>query len=198
MKTKKLQLPLSIKDISDLHIGDRVLLSGIIVTGRDMAHRWLVDEKPDEVRDTLYQGAIYHCGPIMLKENDQWSCKAAGPTTSIREEPYLADVIQEYGLRCIIGKGGMGEKTQEALIKHHAVYLFAVGGAAVIYADTVESVEHVYQLNEFGVPEALWVLKVKDFPTIVSMDCHGNSLHRNVEKKSKDLLISALQNFTSG
>ena len=184
MKTKKLQLPLSIKDIIDLYIGDRVLLSGIIVTGRDMAHRWLVDEKPDELRDELHEGAIYHCGPIMLKEGDTWTCRAAGPTTSIREEPYLSDVIQEYGLRCIIGKGGMGERTAEALMKYNAVYLFAVGGAAVIYADTVESVKGVYQLDEFGVPEAMWVFKVKDFPAIVSMDSHGGSLHKNITENS--------------
>jgi fumarate hydratase subunit beta len=184
MKTKKLQLPISIKDIHDLHIGDRILLSGIIVTGRDMAHKWLVEKKPDEVRDVLYHGAIYHCGPIMLKENDQWSCRAAGPTTSSREEPYLADVMKEYGLRCVIGKGGMGEKTAKALKDHQAVYLFAVGGAAAIYADTVESVEEVYQLDEFGVPEAMWVLRVKDFPAVVSMDSHGQSLHDEVEIKS--------------
>ena len=170
MKYKKLQLPLSINDIHDLHIGDRVFLSGIIVTGRDMAHRWLVDEKPDVIRDVLHHGAIYHCGPIMLKEGDTWSCRAAGPTTSIREEPYLADVMKEYGIRCVIGKGGMGEKTAKALKDHKAVYLFAVGGAAAIYADTIESVEGVHQLDEFGVPEAMWVLKVKDFPVVVSMD----------------------------
>ncbi len=184
MKAIKIQLPLSIKDVSDLHIGDRVLLSGMIVTGRDMAHRWLVNEKPDELRHELHEGAIYHCGPIMLKEGETWTCRSAGPTTSIREEIYLADVIQEYGLRCIIGKGGMGERTTEALMKYNAVYLFAVGGAAVIYADTVESVEGVYQLDEFGVPEAMWVFKVKDFPAIVSMDSHGGSLHKSIKENS--------------
>ena len=108
MKTKKLHFPLSINDIRDLHIGDHVLLSGLIVTGRDMAHRWLVDEKPDELRNDLRDGAIYHCGPIMLNKGGAWTCLAAGPTTSVREEPYLSEVIQEYGLRCVIGKGGMG------------------------------------------------------------------------------------------
>ncbi len=195
MNIKHLQLPLSQDDIKRLHAGDTVLLSGTIVTGRDMAHRWLVDEKPDEIRDVLHEGAIYHCGPIMLKEGDTWTCRAAGPTTSIREEPYLADIMQEYGLRCVIGKGGMGERTAEALIKHHAVYLFAVGGAAVIYADTVKSVENVYQLDAFGVPEAMWVLKVKDFPVIVSMDSHGNSLHRDVESKSKKHAVSSIKNI---
>ena len=184
MKTKKLQLPLSINDVRDLHIGDHLLLSGLIVTARDMAHKWMTEENPSDVRDVLKGGAIYHCGPIMLKESDTWVCRAAGPTTSIREEPYLADVIQEYGLRCVIGKGGMGERTAEALKAYNAAYLFAVGGAAVIYADTVESVEGVYQLSEFGVPEAMWVLKVKDFPVIVSMDCHGESLHDEVEEIS--------------
>ncbi|MEA3392064.1 MAG: FumA C-terminus/TtdB family hydratase beta subunit [Candidatus Marinimicrobia bacterium] len=193
MKIKHLQLPLTQENVKQLHAGDAVLLSGNIVTGRDMAHKWLVEKKPLEVKEVLKNGAIYHCGPIMLKKKGKWTCLAAGPTTSIREEPYLADVMQEYGLRCVIGKGGMGERTAKALIKHNAVYLFAVGGAAVIYADTVESVEDVFQLNAFGVPEAMWVLKVKDFPAIISMDCHGNSLHRDVEEQSKIQLSELLK-----
>jgi fumarate hydratase class I len=193
MSVKKITLPLSANDVGSLHVGDKVLLSGTIVTGRDMAHKWLVEEKPRELKDVLKNGAIYHCGPIMLKKEGKWTCLAAGPTTSIREESYLADVMQEYELRCVIGKGGMGERTAEALKKHNAVYLFAVGGAAVIYADTVESVEDVFQLDAFGVPEAMWVLKVKDFPVIVSMDCHGNSLHREVEEQSKIQVLSIIK-----
>ena len=183
-KAIKLQLPQSAKDITGLKAGDTVLLSGRIVTGRDMAHKWLVEEKPDEVREILNDGAIYHCGQIMLKNGDSWTCLAAGPTTSIREEPYLADVMADYGVRCVIGKGGMGEKTARALKDHAGVYLFAVGGAAVIYAESVISVDQVYKLKEFGVHEAMWVMTVKDFPAIVSMDSHGNSLHEQVAKKS--------------
>jgi len=186
MSIKKITLPLSAEDVGSLHVGDKVLLSGTIVTGRDMAHKWLIEEKPNQVKDVLKDGAIYHCGPIMLKKEGKWTCLAAGPTTSIREEPYLADVMREYGLRCVIGKGGMGERTAEALKKYNAVYLFAVGGAAVIYADTIESVEGVFQLDAFGVPEAMWVLKVRDFPLIVSMDSHRKSLHEIIEIKSKN------------
>ncbi len=184
MSEKRITLPLSAEDAISLRVGDKILLSGSIVTGRDMAHKWLVEEKPEEVKDVLKDGAIYHCGPIMIKKDDEWSCLAAGPTTSIREEPYLADVMEDYQVRCVIGKGGMGEKTAKALQDHDGVYLFAVGGAAVVYAETIKSVENVYKLEEFGVPEAMWVLKVKDFPVIVTMDSHGNSLHSEIETKS--------------
>ncbi|MEA2076446.1 MAG: FumA C-terminus/TtdB family hydratase beta subunit [Candidatus Marinimicrobia bacterium] len=189
MNVKKITLPLSANDVGSLHVGDKVLLSGTIVTGRDMAHKWLVEKKPREIKDVLKNGTIYHCGPIMLKKEGKWTCLAAGPTTSIREEPYLADVMKDYQVRCVIGKGGMGEKTAKALQEHNGVYLFAVGGAAVIYANSVESVENVYKLKEFGVPEAMWILKVKDFPVIVSMDSHGNSLHSLVEAKSREKLL---------
>lgn len=177
MKKISLTLPLQKEQIRQLHVGDTVLLSGLIVTGRDMAHSWLLEEKREELSKVLENSAIYHCGPIMLKEGDKWVCKAAGPTTSIREEPYLAGIMQEYGLSAVIGKGGMGEKTAEALREFGGVYLFAVGGAAVLLADHIESVEDVYKLEDFGVPEAMWVLKIKDMPLIVSMDSHGNSLH---------------------
>ena len=181
----KLTLPLSENDVRSLKTGDKVLLSGTIVTGRDAAHKWMTEEKPDEIRDVLKGGAIYHCGPIMLKKDGDWICQAAGPTTSIREEPYLADVMKDYGVRCVIGKGGMGEKTAEALRQYGGVYLFAVGGAAVVYADAVKKVKDVYKLDEFGVPEAMWVMDVIDFPAIVSMDSHGESLHEKIEMQSK-------------
>lgn len=187
MSVKHLTLPISAEQIADLQAGDKVLLSGTIVTGRDMAHKWLTEEKPTELKDVLKNGAIYHCGPIMIKKDDKWTCLAAGPTTSIREEPYLAGIMEEYGFRCVIGKGGMGEKTAEALKRYTGVYLFAVGGAAVVYADAVKEVKHVYQLDRFGVPEAMWVMDVKDFPLIVSMDSHGNSLHNEIEKNSQEI-----------
>jgi fumarate hydratase class I len=124
---------------------------------------------------------LYHCGPVMLKEGESWTVKAAGPTTSSREEPYQADVIKNYGVRAVIGKGGMGKKTLAALQEHGAVYLNAIGGAAQYYARNVKSVEDVH-LMEFGIPEAMWHLKVEGFPAIVTMDAHGNSLHADVEK----------------
>ncbi len=186
MSEKQLTLPLTKKDLGLLKVGDKVLLSGVIVTGRDAAHKWLVERSRDEVKEVLKNTAIYHCGPIMLKKGNEWKCLAAGPTTSIREEPYLADVMKDYGVRCVIGKGGMGEKTAEALKKYGGVYLFAVGGAAVVYAEKVKSVKTVHMLEEFGVPEALWVMEVEDFPLIVTMDSHGESLHEKIENQSKN------------
>ena len=186
MSIISLTLPLNDKDVRSLKTGDTVLLSGTLITGRDMAHAWLVKEKRQEVADLLEGSAIYHCGPIMLKEDDKWVCKAAGPTTSIREEPYLADVMKEYGVKAVIGKGGMGEKTANALKEYGGVYLFAVGGAAVLLAGHIDEVRDVHKLEEFGVPAAMCVLKVKDMPLIVSMDSHGDSLHDAVLNSSAE------------
>jgi fumarate hydratase class I len=124
---------------------------------------------------------LYHCGPVMLKTGEAWQVKAAGPTTSSREEPYQADVIKNYGVRVVIGKGGMGAKTLAALQSQGAVYLNAIGGAAQYYARTVKAVKGVHWL-EFGIPEAMWHLEVDGFMAIVTMDSHGRSLHAEVEK----------------
>src|ERR1700733_6122107 len=131
----------------------------------------------------LKGSVLYHCGPVMLKEGEKWKVKAAGPTTSIREEPYEAHVIGKYGVRVVIGKGGMGAKTSAALKEHGAVYLNAIGGAAQFYARAIKKVDDV-SLLEFGTPEAMWHLEVEDFPAIVTMDAHGNSLHKDVETES--------------
>ena len=128
----------------------------------------------------------------MLKEGDRWQVKAAGPTTSIREEPYQADVIKRYGVRAVIGKGGMGPKTLAALKDAGAVYLNGIGGAAQFYSRTVEEVLGV-SLLEFGIPEAMWRLRVNGFAAIVTMDAHGNSLHAGIEQESGTAL-EALQN----
>jgi fumarate hydratase class I len=117
----------------------------------------------------------------MLQQDGKWTVKAAGPTTSIREEPYQADVIRRYGVRAVIGKGGMGPKTLAALKECGAVYLNGIGGAAQYYARSIEKVLGV-NLIEFGIPEAMWHLRVNNFLAIVTMDAHGNSLHADVEK----------------
>ena len=130
---------------------------------------------------------LYHCGPVVLKENGSWRITAAGPTTSIREEPYEADVIARYGLRAVMGKGGMGPKTLQALKQHGAVYLNAIGGAAQYYARCIEKVEGV-DLLDLGIPEAMWHIRVKDFPAIVTMDASGRSLHADVEGASAAIL----------
>ena len=163
-----------------LKVGDVVLLNGRMYTGRDSVHSYLM--KHDAPVD-LKGGVLYHCGPVVLKDGDGWRMMAAGPTTSIREEPYQGDVIRKFGLRAVIGKGGMGAKTLAALKEAGAVYLSAIGGAAQFYARCVKNVPGV-SLSEFGVPEALWHLDVADFPTIVTMDSHGNSLHKDVETES--------------
>ena len=126
---------------------------------------------------------LYHCGPVMLQQGDGWVVKAAGPTTSSREEPYQATIIEKYGVRAVIGKGGMGKKTLAELQKSGAVYLNAIGGAAQFYARAVETVLGVH-LIDFGIPEAMWHLRVKNFAAIVTMDAHGNSLHANVERET--------------
>jgi len=192
MKNRHLQLPLSEKEVRDLRVGDTVLLTGKILTARDMAQRWILEERPDILRKDLLEGALYHCGPIMLFRDGKWFCSSAGPTSSTRQEPYQAGIIKEYGLRCVIGKGGMGERTAQAMRDHGSVYLHAIGGAAVLYANTVRSVESVLKLEEFGMPEAVWTLIVADFPAVVSMDAHGNSLHREIEDKSRELFQSLL------
>ena len=136
-------------------------------------------EPPVDLRGSV----LYHCGPVVARDGDRWTVTAAGPTTSIREEPYQADIITRYGVRAVIGKGGMGPKTLAALKDAGAVYLNAVGGAAQFYARTIDRVEGV-SLMEFGTPEAMWHLHVTDFPAIVTMDAHGKSLHKDIEEAS--------------
>jgi fumarate hydratase class I len=135
----------------------------------------------------LTGSVLYHCGPVVMKNNGGYKMTAAGPTTSIREEPYQADIIKRYGVRAVMGKGGMGKRTLEAMKDAGAVYLNAIGGAAQYYARCIEEVIDV-NLLEFGVPEAMWHLKVREFPAIVTMDAHGNSLHADVEKASAIML----------
>ena len=170
--------PLTEETMRSLKVGDVVLIRGEIFTGRDNVHAHLMKNPPPV---DLNGAVLYHCGPVMLKEGERWVTKAAGPTTSSREEPYQADVIKRYGVRAVIGKGGMGPKTLAALKEFGAVYLNGIGGAAQYYARTVEEVLGVH-LFEFGIPEAMWHLRVRDFVAIVTMDAHGHSLHAGVER----------------
>ncbi|MGO0060649.1 fumarate hydratase [Brevibacillus fluminis] len=180
-----LQAPISEEQIRSLKVGDVVIINGEMHTGRDALHKYLMDH---DCPVDLNGGIIYHCGPVMLKDQEgEWHVKAAGPTTSIREEPYQGDIIKKFGIRAVIGKGGMGAKTLKALGEHGAVYLNAIGGAAQYYARCMEKVEGV-DFMEFGIPEAMWHLRVKGFAAIVTMDSHGNSLHADVEKSSKERL----------
>lgn len=176
----RLTTPISEEDIRSLRVGDVVILSGEMHTGRDALHKYLMDH---ETPVDLNGAVIYHCGPVMLKDEEGWHVKAAGPTTSIREEPYQGDIIKKFGIRAVIGKGGMGPKTLKALQEHGGVYLNAIGGAAQYYAECIKKVNAV-DFMEFGIPEAMWHLQVDGFAAIVTMDSHGNSLHADVEKDS--------------
>jgi fumarate hydratase class I len=184
-----LKTPLEKEDIVKLKLGDKVFLSGRIVTARDKAHKYLLDDDRDI---DLNGGILYHCGPVVSRKENGYEIIAAGPTTSARMSKYEADIIEKYKVKAIIGKGGMDKKTGDALQKHSAVYLSATGGAAVLLAESIIKVEDVLKLEEFGTPEALWILEVKEFPTIVTMDTHGNSLHEDILKKSKENLIEMM------
>jgi fumarate hydratase class I len=175
-----LDTPLTEEAVRALRVGDVVLVSGRMFTGRDAVHSHLMKhEPPVDLRGSV----LYHCGPVVVKDGDRWRVTAAGPTTSIREEPYQGEIIKRYGVRAVIGKGGMGAKTLAALKEHGAVYLNAIGGAAQFYARSITGVDGV-SLMEFGTPEAMWHLTVDGFPAIVTMDAHGNSLHKDIEQES--------------
>jgi fumarate hydratase class I len=178
----RLTTPLSEEQVRKLKVGDVVSISGPMHTGRDALHKYLTSH--DSPVD-LQGAALYHCGPVMVKdENGRWRVNAAGPTTSIREEPYQADILKKFGIRAVIGKGGMGAKTLKALQDVGAVYLNAIGGAAQFYAQSIPDVIGVDFLEEFGVPEAMWHLQAQDFIAVVTMDSHGNSLHKDIEVSS--------------
>jgi fumarate hydratase subunit beta len=207
--TARLTVPISEKDVRALHIGDQVLLSGVMFTGRDVAHKYMKEsfiagpclqsERPlyEILKKGLAGGVIYHCGPVVRRVGqasgmpEKYEFVAAGPTTSIREEPYQAAVIEHFGLRGVIGKGGMGGKTLAACQKFGAVYLHAIGGAATLIAESVKEVVAVHKLD-FGVPEAFWEIRVQDFPCVVTMDSHGQSLHEKIETDSKRKLAELL------
>ncbi len=203
---RELNLPIRDEVVRSLKVGEPVALSGVMVTGRDAAHKWLIETfilgtRPpssedlkihDELKKLLPGSLIYHCGPVVSGlDTKDYKFVAAGPTTSIREEPYQAEVLNHFHIKGVIGKGGMGAKTLKACQEGPAVYFHAIGGAASLIAQRVVTVHGVYKL-EFGVPEAMWVIEVQDFPVVVTMDAHGNSLHAAVEadsqKKLKELL----------
>jgi fumarate hydratase class I len=203
---KKIQLPFNDETILGLKVGDPVAITGVMVTGRDAVHKWMIDTFIKKVRPPqgddleVYQAikplltgsAIYHCGPVVAGlDTKQYKFVAAGPTTSTREEPYQADVMKHFKIQGVIGKGGMGPKTLSACQEVPGVYLHAIGGAASLIAQTVKRVIQVYKLD-FGVPEAMWVIDVEDFPAVVTMDAHGNSLHAEISQHSKTVLEELL------
>ncbi len=195
----QLTVPIPDEAIRALHVGDQVEISGVIFTARDAAHKYMVEQfiktggNPAESEAALYKllqekldgGVIYHCGPVVAKDDGVWRFVAAGPTTSIREEVYQDLVIEHFNLKAVIGKGGMGPRTLAACQTIAAVYLHAVGGAGTLIAERVVEVEDVHKLKEFGVPEAFWQIRVEGFPAVVTMDSHGQSIHADVAAQSE-------------
>ena len=181
-----LSVPFTEEKIRALKVGDEVLITGVLFTGRDAVHNYLHEggALPPEVN--LRDGILYHCGPVVIKdERGRWKCVAAGPTTSIREEPYQGQIIRDFGLRGVIGKGGMGDRTLAACKESGCVYFHAIGGAAQVLAECIQSVQGVYLMEQFGAPEAIWEFAVKNFPAVVTMDSHGRSLHQEVFASSQ-------------
>lgn len=202
----KVSIPIDDETIRGLKVGDPVLLSGTMVTGRDAAHKWMIEsfikktsspspediQVYDAIKPLLAGGVIYHCGPVVAGlDTKEYKFVAAGPTTSTREEPYQGDVMRHFNIKGVIGKGGMGPKTLAACQEVPGVYFHAVGGAASLIAQSVQEVLAVYKL-EFGVPEAMWVLRVVDFPVVVTMDAHGSSLHAEINQASQAALEGLL------
>jgi len=183
---KEIEYPFTLAKIRELKVGQRVAVSGRIFTGRDRLHKYLFDggKSPVDLKD----GAIYHAGPVVLRKDGVWIVNAIGPTTSMREEAYMARIIEQNKVRVIIGKGGMGEMTRKACAKHGCIYLQAVGGAASLLAGCVKEVHGAHFIAEFGSAEALWDLTVKMFRAVVTIDASGKSLHRRIERSSRKAL----------
>jgi fumarate hydratase subunit beta len=204
---REITIPISDDIIRSMHAGDPVNLTGVMITGRDAVHKWMSEtfikktRQPqgddlqvyEAIKKYLDHGVLYHCGPVVSGlDTKEYRFVAAGPTTSTREEPYQADVMKHFNIKGVIGKGGMGPKTLKGCEETPGVYFHAIGGAASFLAQTVQKVLGVYKLEEFGVPEAMWVIEVKDFPVVVTMDAHGVSKHSTLDESSKEVLDGLL------
>ena len=188
-----LSTPVSESAVRALEVGQEVTITGTLFTGRDAVHKYLFEGGQLPAGVNLAGGILYHCGPVIIKdEQGNWKCVAAGPTTSIREEPYQWQIIRDLGLRGVIGKGGMGERTVDACKQHGCVYLHAVGGAAQVLAECIKRVPNVFLMEKFGAPEAIWEFEVVSFPAIVTIDAHGNSLHKEIFAASQAELAKYL------
>jgi fumarate hydratase subunit beta len=181
-----LTTPVSEAAVRALKLGDEVAVTGTLFTGRDAVHKYLHDGGQLPPGVAFKDGVLYHCGPVIIKDDQgRWKCVAAGPTTSIREEPYQWQIIRDFGLRAVIGKGGMGARTIEACKEFGCVYLHAIGGAAQVLAERIRRVPNVFFMEKFGAPEAIWEFQVEAFPAVVTIDAHGNSLHRQILEASR-------------
>lgn len=183
LKARHLNYPFTPEQVGVLRAGQFVLVSGLVYTARDRIHKHLFEGGASPV--DLKNAALYHCGPVVIRKDETWLVRAAGPTTSAREERYMPRIIRDHGVRVFIGKGSMGKVTEAACKAGGCVYLHAVGGAAQVLADKVVGVKGVHFGAEFGLAEAMWVLELKDFPAIVAIDSRGRSLLRNVQSASR-------------
>ena len=174
-----LRLPIPSDVVKKLRVNDVLYLTGEVFTARDLAHEKMRAMDPKDLPFDPSGKALYHCGPLKKQEQGTWIAVSAGPTTSSRFEEVEDIVLDRFDVHVIIGKGGMGERTQKALNKTGSVYTTYPGGAGVLAAEKIERVSYVYWLEELGMPEAVWILEVKEFgPLIVAMDSTGNSLYQ--------------------
>ncbi|KPV63061.1 MAG: fumarate hydratase [Candidatus Bathyarchaeota archaeon BA2] len=188
MATYKLKTPISEEDTRKLKVNDIIYITGTIITARDAAHRRALEfhREKKKLPVNLQGLAVFHCGPIVKKENDKWIVVAAGPTTSTRMDLFEDEFIKNFKIRVVIGKGGMGKKTTKAMKQYGAVYGAFTGGAAVLAAKAIKNVKSV-EWYDLGMPEALWVLEVEEFgPLTVAIDAHGNNLFEDVQKKVEE------------
>ncbi len=179
-----------ITDARKYKVGDVIYITGEVILARDEAHKKLLEEgAPIDLEGSV----IYHCGPVVTKKNGEWKVVAAGPTTSIRMEIFEDEFIKRFHPAIIVGKGGMGERTLKALKEHGAVYAAYTGGCGALAAERIKSVKEVHFLEELGIPEAVWVFRVKEFgPLVVTMDSHGNSIYDEIDEKAKKNLDEIL------
>ncbi len=180
----RLKSPLSEGDVEKLRVGDVVYISGVVVTARDEAHRKVLEalEAGADLPVDLRGLVLYHCGPVARRRPDgSWEIMAAGPTTSMRMESVEAEFIARTGVKLVVGKGGMGPRTAEAMKRYKAAYAVFTGGAGALAAESVRRVLGVYWLEELGVPEAMWVLEVEDFgPLVVTIDSTGRNFYEEL------------------
>jgi tartrate/fumarate subfamily iron-sulfur-dependent hydro-lyase beta chain len=186
-----LQTPLTNNDVRALHIGDTVHLSGRMFTARDEAHRLMLERRKDDDQIPFdpSEMALFHCGPVVKKEDGGWRVISAGPTTSARMELLEDEFLTAFGIKMVIGKGGMGDRTLVALRKLGAVYAHYPGGAGALAAQAITRVTEVYWLDKLGIPEAVWVFDIELFgPLTITMDSHGKSLYHGLEESAKENL----------
>jgi len=194
-ETLRLKIPIKEEEGRALRAGQFVLLSGLLVTGRDKVHKYLFNERPDksQIPFPLEGGVLYHCGPIVQDLPEGRKVVAAGPTTSSRMEMYEPFIIEYYGIRGVMGKGGMtGEALMEAMRRSGSVYFHTIGGAGALLAKKIKRVAGVWMIEEFGRAEAMWAFEVEDFPAVVTVDSHGENMHLKIEELSREKLVSLL------